>query len=208
MTPRDQRLWDLFEELQLQPGLLLGAGVPAKSLRSIGAESMQAVLGVAWKYHRERMLTRRPRPLDEWLRFAQRRSSTPSTCSSRCAPNLRSIIRLTTLSEVRITIERSLRSSGFQTERKPSRFEVRSRPARPTPSIVHPSRPLLRSTPTPPMATGVSKDSSFRQQILGVIRADARRCVLRGWLGVSHVASADIAAFDRWAEDVERRLAR
>jgi hypothetical protein len=33
--------------------------------------------------------------------------------------------------------------------------------------------------------------------------ADNRRCLLRGWLGVSHLAAADLAAFDRWAQDAE-----
>jgi hypothetical protein len=43
----------------------------------------------------------------------------------------------------------------------------------------------------------------LRQQILRVDAADTRRCLLRGWLGVSYLASADIAAFERWADDAD-----
>ena len=43
----------------------------------------------------------------------------------------------------------------------------------------------------------------LRQQIQKVDDVDTRRCVLRGRLGVSHIASADVTTFERWAEDVE-----
>jgi hypothetical protein len=44
------------------------------------------------------------------------------------------------------------------------------------------------------------------RQIAGAAAADARRCTLRGWAGVSHLASGDLPAFIEWADEVEQAV--
>jgi dsRNA-specific ribonuclease len=202
MTPRDQRLRDLFEDLQLQSGLLLGAGVPAKALPSISAESMQAVLGVAWKYRRERLLTRRPGPVDEWLR-APNGLLDPSTLLQQMCSEFK--------------IDYSIEYVGRGPDHDPAFAAVLQFSDGPvTIAIRGPfavgkteAKHRVSEQALAALDTNVAdgdqrlQDFFFRQQVRGVRAADARRCVLRGWLGVSYVAAADIGAFERWAEDTE-----
>jgi dsRNA-specific ribonuclease len=85
MPPPEQRLRDFFEDLQLRPGLLLSAGVRTHQLTSICAGAMQAVLGVAWHFRHESLLTRRPRPLDEWLMVPNGRLDPSTVLQELCA---------------------------------------------------------------------------------------------------------------------------
>ena len=85
MAPEEGRLSDLFRELRLESGLLVGAGVSDLQLPSIGAGAMQAVLAVAWKYRREGLLTRRPGPLDEWLRVPNGLQDEITALQNMCA---------------------------------------------------------------------------------------------------------------------------
>ena len=129
-------------------------------------------------------------------------SSIQARCCSRCARNLRSTIRLSTSSEAQITIGRSPRYSVLRTGRRPSRFAARSR--RKTEAKHRASEQALAALDADVADHHrLLREFFLRQKVQGVDAADVRRCVLRGWLGVSHVASADIAAFEKWAEDVE-----
>ena len=203
MIPRDQRYWDLFEDLQLQPGLLLGAGgVPAKAWRSVGTESMQAVLGVVWKHHRELLLTRRPRILDEWLRASNARLDPTTSLQQMCSE---------------FKIDFSIQCSG----QGPDHDQVFAAMLRFSdgPKIIAirgpfaPNQREAKHRASEQALAVLDIDAAnrdrrlhgffLRRQIQGVDAADTRRCVLRGWLGVSHIASADITAFERWAEGVE-----
>lgn len=199
MTPRDQRYWDLFEDLQLQPGLLLSAGAPARALRSIGAESMQAVLGVAWRYHRERLLTRRPRPLDEWLKVPNSLLDPNTSLQQMCA-------------EFKINYSVEYTGQGPDHDRMfaavlrfpdvPQNIAIRG------PFAPSKTEAKHRASEQALAALDADRDRRLhgfflRQQIQGADAVDPRRCLLRGWLGVSHIASADLAAFEKWAEAVE-----
>jgi dsRNA-specific ribonuclease len=202
MIPRDQRYWDLFEDLQLQPGLLLGAGELAKASRSIGSESMQAVLGVVWKHHRERLLARRPRLLDEWL-------------------SLPNAILDPTTSLQQICSEFKINFSADYSEQGPDHGRMFAAVLRfsegpKTVTIEGPFAPTkteARHRASELALASLDVDAPdrdrhihgffLRKQIQEVNPVDPRRSVLRGWLGASYIASADIAAFERWAEDAE-----
>jgi hypothetical protein len=120
---------------------------------------MQAVLSVAWKCRREGLLTRQPRPLDQWLK-APNALLDPSTSFQQMCSEFKinySIEYLERGPDHDRTFAAVLR---FSDGPKTIAIRGRSHPARLRPSTVPPSRPLLCSTLIPPILTCASLDSS------------------------------------------------
>jgi dsRNA-specific ribonuclease len=205
MTPRDERIRELFDELQLQHGLLLSPGASGRSLPSISAESMQAVLSVAWKYHREGLLTRRARPLDEWLKTPNALLDPSTSLQQMC-------------SEFKISYSIEYAQQGPDHDRTFAaalRFRdgaktitIRGPFARGKTDAKHRAseRALAALDADPADRDWQLRRFFLRQQIAGVDAADSRRCLLRGWLGVSHLASADLGGFEKWADNAEQAI--
>jgi dsRNA-specific ribonuclease len=205
MTPADERLCDLSDDLRLEPGLLLGAVQNDRALRSIKAEAMQAVLSVVWKYQRQRILTRRPRPLDEWLRIPNGKPD-PSTALQQMCSAIK----------IGYSIEYVEHGPGHdQRFACLLRFEdgPRAITLRGPFGVNKTDAKHLASAEALRVAEGsIGRGEHelgrylLRKQIAEVDTLDPQRSVLRGWFGVSHIASADIPAFEKWAEEVEKTI--
>jgi len=205
MAPTERRVSDLFEDFQLQVGLLLGGGEAAGTKRSIHAGSMQALMAVAWKYRRERLLIQRPRPMDEWLQTPNGLPDPSTSLQQLC-------------SEFKINYSIDYTAQGPDHQRRyaailrfkdgPGSITLQGPSATGKTEAKHlASAEVLRKL-GPITADQNPRLHRFllRMQIKGVDTADVHRSLLRGWLGASHLASADLAAFGAWAEDAERTL--
>ena len=205
MTLEDGRLWDLFREFRLEPGLLVGAGITDLQLPSIGAGAMQAVLAVAWKYRREGLLTRRPSPLDEWLRIPNGLLDEITALQNMCA-------------EFQINYEFDVRQRGLDHEKQFTcrlRFEdsagdfVVSGPAGTSKAAAKRRASAIALAAVEGISGALVPDDAaltrflLLKQIAGADAVDPRRALLRGWLGVSLIASGDVPAFERWAARAE-----
>lgn len=205
MAPLEDRVGSLFNELQLEAGLLLGVGVQHKAIPGIAAGSMQALLGVAWQQHRENLLARRPRVLDEWLRTPNGLQDDSTLLQQLCSE---------------FKIEQSIE----YTERGPDhdrRYSCQLRfsggPSAVTvkgPFIVGKTPAKLQASSMVLSALNSDPDDVLKpvrrfllqRQITNADVADPRRSLLRGWLGVDHVVSSDGQAFAQWATETEATI--
>jgi hypothetical protein len=163
------------------------------------------VLGVVWNHHREPLLTRRPRLLDEWLR-APNALLDPSTSLQQMCSEFRIVF----------SIEYSGRgpdhdrtfAATLQFSDEPKTITIRGPFAPSKTEAKHRASEQALAALEIDVPDRDQRLHGFflRQQLHGVDATDTRRCILRGWLGVSHIASADITAFERWAEDAERAI--
>lgn len=206
MSPAEARLWDLFRDFRLEAGLLIGAGIRDVQLPSIGAGAMQAVLAVAWKYRRDGLLMRRPSPLNEWLRVPNAPHDETTALQYMCA-------------QFKINYEPELRARGVDHEKqficllrfedmgggdfvvKGSAGTSKSDAKRRVAAVVLAAIEGISDSQVPENAALTR--FLVRKQIAGVATVDPHRALLRGWLGVSLIASADIPAFERWAASAE-----
>ena len=164
---------------------------------------MQAVLSVAWSYQRAQLLTRRPLLLDEWLRIPNGKLDPSTALQQMC-------------SEFKISYSIEYAEQRLHHDKRFTcllRFED-------APHTITTRGPLganktdakhLASANALKAADGNTERSErdltryfLRRQIAMADAADPRRSLLRGWLGVSHITSADIPAFERWAENIEK----
>jgi dsRNA-specific ribonuclease len=202
MPPAEERLQDLFNDFNLGSSLLLGAGVSGNVRRSIAAGAMQAVLAVAWKYRREHLLVRRPRLLDEWLRVPNGAHDPSTALQQMC-------------SAFKIAYDVDHKARGSDHDKSYActlSFEDEAGAV----AVTGPfgsdktqakhlvSAKVLAAVSTSSARTEPLTSFFLRRQIAHAESVDPRRALLRGWLGVSHLASADLATFGEWADSVEK----
>lgn len=202
MAPAQGRLWDLFSDLQLESGLLVGPIPNDRALQSIGAGSMQALLGVAWKYQAERLLVRRPRPVHEWSKIPNGILDPSSTLQQMC-------------SEFNISYSIEHMTRGPDHDRKftclihfqdgPRVIVVRGPEGANKTEAKHlaSAKALAAVDGTAGHQNRQLANFLLRKQITHCGSADPHRSLLRGWLGVAYITSADIPGFEKWAKDVE-----
>ncbi|GAB3549976.1 dsRNA-specific ribonuclease [Actinopolyspora lacussalsi] len=212
LTPKEETWRDLFDEMSLSEGLLLGAG-QRRNPEVAYANAMQAILAVAWRNKGPELVFQPPNFLDEWARsrhanqdqftqlqqtlnlFGVRSGSTFEKSGPDHSQKYAATIELTTENDS------STIPGTFVRGRK---SDARQHTALYLLNILD----RIKQAEIWDLNKNQEKTAKFllREQMYGirnVKQSDLMRCAMQGHLGMRYLLDGDLNGFAEWSKQAE-----